>query len=460
MVAIGSLFFRTDDAVAKGEFLWRLAQTAAATSWGDIFEGKVGAYRVQRDAIVTTACLGQLYAMLSKSKRLRTLCQTLHGLAFSWARQFGMFDLPENASSGLLDENSTPEEMDGHWKAWAAVEVNRRTVLGLYIIDAQLARYAGAAPVGKHTTNPLKFAARDSAFEARTANDWVNEMKRPRSPTSTFREIFLSLFYPSSFTTSILDDSQLSKLVILEAFQAILSERADANGSALGIPLLSQITSASLYLKAVYLDPAEPTVESQEHLLRWHNLCLDIATDSVVLCQRLCMAFSIDQNLFSTGRDSPEPINLSRWTTSVEARRALLHAIAILTLSEGMAIGRAYPAHLPACLFAAATIFTAHCRYGQQIITIPSEIDWDVVWNQSTTGDDSLPVSASSDSFVQSSDTSTFVVGNGALKGETKQLNLCYSLLALQMLLQTISSQWGISHDMLSILSTWINGLS
>jgi len=460
MVAIGSLFFGSNDAVSKGEFLWRLAQTAAATSWGDLFEGKVGAYRVQREAIVTTACLGQLYAMLSKSIRLRTLCQTLHGLAFSWARQFGMLDLPENASNGLPDGNSPPEEKDACWRAWAAVEVNRRTVLGLYIVDAQLARYAGAAPVGKHTTNPLKFAARDAVFEARSADDWIKEMNKPRNPTSTFREIFLSLFYPSSFATSILHDSQLSKLVILEAFQAILSERADANGSALGIPLLSQITTASLYLKAAYLEPSVPTVESQEHLLRWHNLCLDMATDSVVLCQRLCTTFSIDQTLFSTGRDSPEPINLSRWTISSEARRALLHAVAILNLSENMTLGRAYPAHLPACLFAAATIFTAHCRYGEQSMAIPAEIDWEVVWNHSRNVDGYLSSTDSSDPLVRSSDTFKFVADGGNLKGEIKTVNLRYSLLTLQMLLQAISSQWGISHDMLPILSTWIAGLS
>lgn len=68
MVAIGSLFIGNDDAISKGEFLWEIAQTAAATRWN--YSYGVNLRHVSGDypntQIVTTAVLGQLYAMMSK----------------------------------------------------------------------------------------------------------------------------------------------------------------------------------------------------------------------------------------------------------------------------------------------------------------------------------------------------------------------------------------------------------
>ncbi|KIX04493.1 uncharacterized protein Z518_05363 [Rhinocladiella mackenziei CBS 650.93] len=456
MVSIGSLFFGSSDAVAKGEFLWRLAQTAAATSWGDVFEGKIAAFRSQAAQIVTTALLGQTYAMLSRSGRLRTLCQTLHGLAFSWARQFGMFDLPDFALHELPDDSAGDEEKHEKWKDWVAREIQRRTVLGLYIIDSQLARYAGAGPVGKHVTNPLKFASKDTVFQARTVEDWIDEMRQVRETPYTFREVFLSIFHPNSFPIPC--DSPLSVLVILEGFQAILSEHGDANGSALGIPPISQIRDAALRLRRTYLTPITVMAETKELLLRWHTFCLDLATDTVILCQRLCMNFGMSQNLFAAGRRSPDPIDLNNWANTPEARRALLHAVAIQDLAELMTLGRAYPPHLPASVFAAATIFFAYSKYGQTTVTTPERPDWDAAWGQGTSQHHST--NDYGRKSPENSDSYRFVTGDYLNGAGTKTRNLRYSLLTLQMILQMISSQWGISSDMLAILSTWISGLT
>lgn len=453
MVAIGSLFFGSTDAVLKGEFLWRLAQTAAATSWGDVFEGKTGAFGPHAAQIVTTALLGQTYAMLSRSRRLRTLCQTLHGPALSWARQFGMLDIKNLPLSEIPDISDSHEVKMEKWKAWVSVEVQRRTVLCLYIIDAQLARYAGAAPVAKHATNPMMFTSNDSVFQAATPDAWINEIRQTWDPPNTFREVYVSMFYPMSF--DIPCDSQMSILVMLEGYQAILSEHGDAHGAAVGIPPLAQIIEASLRLRKTYLAPPTMTVETKELLLRWHNFCLDLATDSVLLCQRLCVDFGITQNLFAAGCLPPDPIDLREWANSVEARRALLHAVAIQDLAEDMTLGRAYPVHAPASIFAAATIFCAYSRFGQSSITIPVDPDWDAAWACETT-DQQRGVANVGQVDLETSDSHRFVLGNYPSGGKTKTRNLRYSLLTLQMILQMISTQWGISHDMLAILSVWI----
>lgn len=68
MVAIGSLFIGNDDAISKGEFLWEIAQTAAATRWN--YSYGLNLRHVSGDypntQIVTCAVLGQLYAMMSQ----------------------------------------------------------------------------------------------------------------------------------------------------------------------------------------------------------------------------------------------------------------------------------------------------------------------------------------------------------------------------------------------------------
>jgi hypothetical protein len=65
-IALGSLYLGSNDAVAKGEAIWRLAHTAVATSWQNLIK-----HRGQYDScagiqLVLTALLGQTYANLSR----------------------------------------------------------------------------------------------------------------------------------------------------------------------------------------------------------------------------------------------------------------------------------------------------------------------------------------------------------------------------------------------------------
>ena len=449
VVAIGSLFFGSTDAIVRGEFLWRLAQTAAATSWGDVFEGKICGFKYTPQ-IVTTALFGQTYAMLSRSRRLRTLCQSLHGLAFSWARQFGMFEPTGVLPGDVPDLSASQDDKTAKWRAWIALEIQRRTLLGIYIIDAQLARYAGADPIGKHVTNPLLFTGNDAAFQARTVDSWIKEMRTTQTPQPTFREVFLSLFKSTSFVPAC--EAHLSILAIMEGFQAILSERKAAHGVALGLPSVEELVDACLRLRKTYLTPALSVAENKELSLLWHNFCLDLASDSVFICQQLCTVFEVPQSLFLGTRQSADPVQLKDWVDTVDARRALLHAAAIQDLAEGLTLGRAYPAHAPAAIFAAATIFCAFSKYGKSTITTPADINWEEVWTRRHQAhrhelDDVDP---------GTSDGYRFVTGRCLGHERTKTRNIRYSLLTMQMILQTISSQWGISHDMLAVLSVWI----
>jgi hypothetical protein len=100
-----------------------------------------------------------------------------------------MFDLVEFVRDDIPSPTATSEEKNTKWKTWITTEVKRRTVLGIYIIDAQLARYTVAPPFGKHVTNPLRLASQDSIFTAKTADEWADEMRKHWIVPQTFREV-------------------------------------------------------------------------------------------------------------------------------------------------------------------------------------------------------------------------------------------------------------------------------
>lgn len=367
-----------------------------------------------------------------------------------------MYNLPDFSRNDIPEPTASEAYKTTAWKTWISIECQRRTLLGLYIIDAQLARYAGVAPMGKHVNNPLRLASKDSIFQASTADDWAEEMRRHWVIPCTFREFYLDAFLADPLSLAL--DSLLSTSVVLEGLQAVSAEHGDANGAALGIPPLPDVIRASLKFHQAYLSSSTSPAENVEHLLRWHTLCLDLATDSVLLCRQLCVGHIIDQNLFPTGRKSPDPIELDAWACTADGRRALLHAFSIQDLAESLTLGRTSPAHFPASVFAAATIFYAFLSCGYTTMTTPEDVDWTIAWTSQEKGGTQMTHGhALADSEAWSCDSYRFVKSHDVFNGKTKLRALRFSLLSLQMILQMIAPQWGISYDMLDILSSWMS---
>jgi len=386
--------------------------------------------------------------------------QSLHGLAFSWARQFGMYDLREFSIRDVPELSATRAEKMEKWKTWASLEIQRRTVLGLYIIDGQLARYSSGAPVGRHVTNPMIYSSRESIFSAKNADDWIFQMNQHWVKPSTFREVFVSVFDLKAQRLSSLTP-HFSIYVALEGLQALLSESCDADCTALGIPSKTQIINALLRFRNDYLEMSPTSLESLELLLRWHALCLDLAMDAVLLCLKLCAHHGVEQNLFLNGRASSLTIELDDWddwTCSVNARRALLHAISIQDIAERLPIGRAHATHIPASVFAAATVYCAFSTVGQVHVLAPESIDWEEIWHHC---DNTMQGNANTnDAASPPSDSKLFVAGFPLSDVKAKARNVRYSLFTLQAIIRSISSQWGVSQEMLNILLSWTSHAS
>ncbi|KAJ9605679.1 hypothetical protein H2200_009528 [Cladophialophora chaetospira] len=436
MVALGSLFIGNDDAIVKGEFLWETAQVAAATRWNHIYEKSLRQAADHSPAqIVTCAVLGQLYAMMSK----------LHGWAFSWARTLGMFDLPPVKHEDIPSMGDTPGVKSDAWKQWANTEMQRRTVFGLFIIDAQLTRYAGGVPIGKHVLNSLQSAQSEAPFFASSANAWITEFIRNPPRDRSFREIFLSAFGPQLATERI-KLSYFSVLVVLEGLQAILSERHAAEGLAVGVHSETDIEKSLMYVYNRVLEKPSDSVEAVELHLRWHMVCLDLMVDSVQLARKL---FRVEQQVFCAGQASPSSSDdWTTWTTGRKARLSLLHAVAIQDLAQALRLGRAHAASTPPAIFAAATVYCAFSSAEAQDVRIPAHVDLqrthELNLAMSHNGNAAMPIA---DPSMQS-----FLL-NQPLQSESKSVNFQQHLYKCQVILRTIASQWGLAKDMLELLA-------
>ncbi|KAK5207551.1 hypothetical protein LTR41_006595 [Exophiala xenobiotica] len=424
MAAIGSLFIGAEDAVEK---------------WMNVYDQNLRE-DTSNTQIVTCALLGQLYAMMSRSSRLRHIAQTVHGWPFSWAQKLGMFERQEfNMDSSQAMGMPFQDKFD-LWKHWATLETSRRTLLGIFMVDSQLARFTGGVPIGKHLQNPLASAAPDSIFRAAKVDDWISEMKRQWKPLPLFRELYLTIFNMENLR-DMPSRSTFSTAVLLEGVQAVILERRHAGGNAVGAPSERQIAQALNCLHNNCLEtPA--TVNTLELHLRWHTLGLDLFVDSVQLFRRSC-GQTTRQDVFWAGQKlSASTEDLNNWTKSVNARRSLLHAVAIQDLTERLPLGRSFAASTPSAVLAAATLYYAFCSQGQLEIKVPREVDWKMM------PDDPMGSTSAGSRSQQ------FLAGQ-PMQSNYRVLNVRHSLLLLRGMLQTMSLQWGIAKEMCELLNPW-----
>ncbi|KAG4438938.1 hypothetical protein IFR05_005564 [Cadophora sp. M221] len=437
IMALGSLFVGAKDAVPKGEALWRLAHIAVATNWKHLM-----ATKGPRDS-----CEG-VHALMSKNESLRMTSQTFHGLGFYWARQCGMFNFdqsPFHVPSLLAPE----EEKVEAWKLWAAREVQNRGVLGHYVLDGHISQFSGYATCARHVTNPLLMPSSDSAFDASTVDEWIKEMQKSGEGRMTFRELLNKAFYGSTPNNLVLSNFTLR--VLLEGLQSLSADLQEADGEvAVGTPRKSEISAALLRIYKEQLETSTPSVDQLELLIRWHAIFLDLATPTTALCRRLCASFGVTQNLHSTSKQDIGDFDFGVWSQSVNGMRATLHALAIQEIVEKMPFSRAHAIHIPAAIFAVSTIYSARSIAGFPSITTPRSYRWENVWTNN------LESQSSPDAATLNMNRFLSCRYSRTTPDSTTK-SLMYELNSLQINLNSISSRWGVSHEMDRILNKWIS---
>jgi hypothetical protein len=285
--------------------------------------------------------------------------------------------------------------------------------------------------------------APEPIFAATTVDSWVFEMRLHIKKRTSFREVFVALFSddPGSLANLHQPLTNFSVRVILEGLQSLASD-VQAAGPSVGTPSKLEVAKALMKLQNERLPLSDTSVENMELLVRWHAIFLNLASPSTTLCQQICGLYGIQQQLHRQEFTATSTWNIQSWSQSVDGFRALLHAMAIQDLVERLPLGRSHAIHLPAAIFAVATIYSARCLAGFPTTTTPKDLSWQDVWQ----------ISHSSDG-----DISAFLHNKpGEILGESSSRNLMYDLNSLQITLSSISLRWGVSHAMDDILHRWI----
>ncbi|KAK9447026.1 uncharacterized protein V1518DRAFT_422728 [Limtongia smithiae] len=466
--AVGSLFLSAKDALHKGEMLWRLGHIAVATSWPTLITHAGSRDSCSGVQLVLTALLGQTYANFSENKHLRMTGQIFHGLGFYWARQSGMFDMAGQTSCDLPFLGGLSEfECNEQWRLWAAKEVLLRAILGHYMLDGQISQLSGQADCSRAVTNFICVPTSDRLFAATTCEEWAaaieNSVPEPDVAVKSFRELFVDLFSPSPvmFVSSL---SRFSTSVLLEGLQSLAADINEAGGPAVGTPTREGVARALLRLlrdRLVMLpqgntqEDVNVSVETTELLIRWHTILLNLAMPTRMLTDFLCQKCSIDQPLqasFNYGMPlTAAGFDVKKWSgDDADARRALLHAIAIQQLISQLPLGRSNAIHLPSSLFAATTIYTTFCLHGRSAAVIPAVHRWEDVW-----GINLSDAMAGDDFAGQDRAVALYLQGQPPAGATTTRFDLIHELNKAQMIMASATFRWGICRVMNDLIGKW-----
>lgn len=455
--ALGALFVTQAGSRKQADILWRLAHTAVATSWNSVITQKGPYDTCDGVQLVLTALLGQTYALLSNSPGIRRTAFVFHGLGFYWARTSGMYNLKPFPLADLPNSDTPEEEKLCRWKSWAALETQRRAILGHYILDGLIAQSSGFAPSARHVVNSIGTACTEAAFSAQTVGDWVIAMQGSLIVEQPMSTVYASLFrldYVSSPTPL----SEFSISVVLEGLQSLVSDLQEAISPAVGVVPQREIISAliNLYEGSMMTIGSHPTPDRLPLLLRWHTICLELAVPSAVLFETIRSSHKSLRCPNWTPINSPHRrlTDLEQWSQSAAGMRALLHAIAIKQLLSELPLSRALSPHIPNAIFSSAVVFGAMCLCDTCTVKLPTHFLWNDAWSTILQQEPDMSQFTlkpnNEDIGVTSDDVLKQLEAGGSV--QKRSVNLLKDINFLQLSLATIASRWTLSIDLENII--------
>lgn len=205
-------------------------------------------------------------------------------------------------------------------------------MLGIFILDAELAKIHHHEPCLRPATERLPVISSDELFAASNANLW-----RELVLQQTQNSVSMSIRERSLRETS---DFQL--YATLESISAMACECQEPFSTTPNDAQKCQKTLISWY--KTHLSAASPgEIWAYPLKILWHSTFILLHSDLDVL-ERAC------------GRDGPEAAQESigyaqKWANSQEATRSLIHAVCIRKHFESMSIGSECPLQIPTCLY-------------------------------------------------------------------------------------------------------------
>ncbi|CZR65093.1 uncharacterized protein PAC_14993 [Phialocephala subalpina] len=356
--SIGSLFMGSSAATVQGskifERLNKVILASVSPRWDTIITRKSS----ERISLVQASVLGQTFAYLSGNPKYMATVEAFHGTVIAFARRCGML----NGIQCTLDLGTeSPQGLDDAWNVWARSEEVTRTALGLYVHDAQLATTFHHDPVFRHNAIRVSVAANNDLFNAPNAAQWANLVRSSMlKPTKLSSHLHLNQ-----------DEHSCS--------MPLLKELACKNSSFSCYVLLHGIGAAVQESNAAGQMTQTNAKRYQDALICWYHaygkakaahepdpLC------QMILCHEIFMSLLVDFNELerAMGRDGASERAASlkyvgQWSSSVEAKRCVVHATLIHRQIGGMRIDSEPAIHVPRSVFLAAIAWYCYIQFDQ-----------------------------------------------------------------------------------------------
>jgi hypothetical protein len=399
--------------------------------------------------LALSCALGGTYALVCMNPRIRKMNHIARGLGSVWARESGLYRQQSCNGCGVPPVTASPEQKIAAWQKWAAGETRQRALLWQYVLDSLSSQFHRHPCLIQHETNSLLLPPASLAFEAATPDDWIKEMSTCGGGYRLTVRAYVKSLFRTDIDTISQSISDLGIRVVLECLQSLILREADAAEDTIGIVSKGDICLALFNLKEYNLTRLQPAVEL---LLRWHSVCLSMSADVRQLCARIGPTHLI-ADLYSQSQSDTEEcseLDLSNWSQTDDARRALLHALEIRELAQSLSLGETQSIQVPFTMFSAATVVAAFLAADCRSLHVPAKPDWTALYEVPTT------VMCPSISSVHSGETTDFLAGRSLpTDGPTALRKLSSEISMLHSQIQAVSSTWGITQSMQNITNEW-----
>lgn len=271
--------------------------------------------------------------------------ESFHGSVISWARRGRLFDIKSSYTNG----EGVVSDLEDAWRSWVHAEQSVRLVLGLYIHDAEFSTTFHHEPLLRPEAKRLPICCSEDQFFASSATQWYSLVEKNQSPSApAFSEDVRNSSSPTGATRSLM----YSHALLAGILASIQEARAYSLDSS------SQQCFRECLFKW-YAEQANHFQTTAKYLgntmVLWHIVFMTLYAN-------------LDTLERAIGRDGSELAqqiedDIRAWAGSSLARRAVLHALLVLKLSEEWPIGSEPSIHVCKGLFHSAVIIFCFTKF-------------------------------------------------------------------------------------------------
>jgi hypothetical protein len=274
------------------------------------------------------------------------MAECFSGTVVAWARQAGFFRVDNTFPTAHELEGV---DIDEAWKNWAQNEEKARLVLGLYIHDSEFATIYHHEPLLRHQPRKLPKCTSEELFSATTAAQWHAILRRTRPADESANG------YTSAYGALSQGPTHPSEIYIYASLAGIIASIQETRACTQNF---TDVTPFRDSLLEWYRDFHQSL--QQYHLanlmILWHTGFLTLYAEIDILER------AVGRNGDSSAAQVVETVR--EWAASPEARRSVLHAYLLISITDNLPVGLEPAIHVPKALFYASLVMCCYMKFG------------------------------------------------------------------------------------------------